>query len=67
MLLARRLDLNVVISHSGGDQDGPHVDDVVDLGTQHDQTPKRVLFTLYHEICHHLLCQDGEFCSELHD
>ena len=67
MLLARRLGLNVVISHSCGDQDGFHVADVVILGTQQDQTPERVRFTLYHEICHHLLRQDEEFWSELHD
>lgn len=67
MLLARHLGLKVVVSHYDGDQDGFHVEDVVVLGTQQGQTPERVRFTLYHEICHHLLRQDEELWSELHD
>lgn len=67
LALARSLGLRVDFCNPQIDLEGIHVEGTIVLSGQESKTPGRVRFTFYHEICHHLIRQDEELWSELHD
>lgn len=66
MILARSLGIRVEQGRLGPDREGAALDGLIVIDGEAGVL-SRVRFTFYHEIMHHLVRQDDELYSELHD